>query len=196
LTRHIGDGKFYTMRNLVIAAILVFISIPAFAVDVAPRISDREIIEGLADIRGDIKELKSEIKRLDEGQKGLRSEMNSRFDMLTWMLGLFITIAMAMGKPVVGFDVGGLKELITHGKDGVLFRAGDGSELFSLLVELTSGRRDTAGISKSAIETVWKKHNWKSAVKRYLPVYEKILSKGANKLIDVRYSRHITSSGL
>ena len=94
MTRHIGDGKFYTMRNLVIAAILVFISIPAFAVDVAPRISDREIIEGLADIRGDIKELKSEIKRLDEGQKGLRSEMNSRFDMLTWMIGLFVTISM------------------------------------------------------------------------------------------------------
>lgn len=84
------------MRNLVIAAILVFISIPAFAVDVAPRISDREIIEGLADIRGDIKELKSEIKRLDEGQKGLRSEMNSRFDMLTWMIGLFITITMVI----------------------------------------------------------------------------------------------------
>ena len=95
------------MRNLVIAAILVFISIPAFAVDVAPRISDREIIEGLAEVRNDI-------KRLDEGQKNLekrvddlrsemnarfndlRSEMNSRFDMLTWMLGLFITIAMAM----------------------------------------------------------------------------------------------------
>lgn len=89
------------MRNLVIAAILVFISVPAFAVDAAPRISDREIIEGLADIRGDIKELKSEIKRLDEGQKGLRSEMNSRFesldkrfDMLMWMIGLFVTIAM------------------------------------------------------------------------------------------------------
>ncbi|MBI4745518.1 MAG: hypothetical protein HY786_02990 [Deltaproteobacteria bacterium] len=91
------------MRNLVIAAILVFISIPAFAVDAAPRISDREIIEGLADIRGDIKELKAEIKRLDEGQKGLRSEMNSRFesldkrfDMLMWMIGLFVTISMVI----------------------------------------------------------------------------------------------------
>lgn len=93
------------MGNLLIAAILVFISAPAFAVDVAPRISDREIIEGLADIRGDIKELKAEIKRLDEGQKDLRSEMNSRFndlrsemnsrfDMLMWMIGLFVTISM------------------------------------------------------------------------------------------------------
>lgn len=102
------------MRNLVIAAIFVFISMPAFAVEVAPRISDREIIEGLADIRGDIKELnseikrveaelKSDIKRLDDGQRSIRSEMNSRFesldkrfDMLMWMIGLFVTISMVI----------------------------------------------------------------------------------------------------
>ena len=59
----------------------------AFAVDAAPRISDREIIEGLADIRGDIKELKAEIKRLDEGQKAIdrrlddmNNSVNKRFD--------------------------------------------------------------------------------------------------------------------
>ena len=106
------------MRNLVIATIFVFISsMPAIAVDIAPRISDKEIIEGLADIRGDIKrveakleglevKLVSEVKRLDEGQKNLekrmddfRSDMNSRFNMLTWMIGLFITISMV----VLGF---------------------------------------------------------------------------------------------
>ena len=66
-------------------------SYPAvFAVETAPRISDREIIEGLSTIRGDINELRAtirgdvnelrvEIKRLDE-----------RFDVLQWMLGLFI----------------------------------------------------------------------------------------------------------
>jgi len=46
---------------------------PLFAVEVAPRISDREIIEGLAEARGDIKELRGEIN-------GLRAEMNARFD--------------------------------------------------------------------------------------------------------------------
>jgi chromosome segregation ATPase len=79
---------------------------PAFAVEVAPRISDREIIEGLADIRGDIKkleaevkgdikelraeikrleaevkgdikELRAEIKRLEAGQNALKSEMKA-----------------------------------------------------------------------------------------------------------------------
>lgn len=95
------------MRNIVIAAILIFTSIPALAVDVAPRISDREIIEGLAEVRGDIRGLKADIKKLEDKidivDRGLnrriddlRSEMNSRFDMLTWMIGLFITITMVI----------------------------------------------------------------------------------------------------
>ena len=49
----------------------------AFAVETAPRISDREIIEGLSNIRGDVKELRAEIKRLDEGQKATASELRT-----------------------------------------------------------------------------------------------------------------------
>ncbi len=73
---------------------------PLFAIETAPRISDREMVERLT--------------RLEEGQKSLRSEMNSRFndfrsemnsrfeaidkrfDILQWMLGLFITIALVI----------------------------------------------------------------------------------------------------
>ena len=40
----------------------VILQRPAIAVEVAPRISDREIVEGLTEIRGDI-------KRLEDGQK-------------------------------------------------------------------------------------------------------------------------------
>jgi chromosome segregation ATPase len=107
--------------------ILLFFSIailsyaPAFAVEVAPRISDKEIIAGLSDIRGDIKGMKaeingirleingirSEIKNLEEKQdikidglrfemNGLRSEMNARFDDIRWMFSIFITIALVM----------------------------------------------------------------------------------------------------
>ena len=108
-------------------------SYPAvFAVETAPRISDREIIEGLSTIRGDVKELRAtisgsvnelrteikrldegqkasanelrtEIKRLDEGQKSLEkrfddmnNSVNRRFDVLQWMLGLFITVAISL----------------------------------------------------------------------------------------------------
>ena len=74
---------------LIITVLITVLIIPSFllAIERAPRISDREIVERLT--------------RLEEGQKNLekrfddlRSEMNSRFNTLQWMLGLFITIAL------------------------------------------------------------------------------------------------------
>ncbi|MEK6621715.1 MAG: hypothetical protein AABZ13_04470, partial [Planctomycetota bacterium] len=56
-----------------------------------------------ATISGTANELRTEIKRLDEGQKTLEKRfddmnhsVNRRFDILQWMLGLFITIAISL----------------------------------------------------------------------------------------------------
>ena len=83
---------------IIISFLIIVLMIPSLllAVERAPRISDREIVERLT--------------RLEEGQKhidkridDLRSEMNSRFqaidkrfDIIQWMLGLFITIALVI----------------------------------------------------------------------------------------------------
>ncbi len=56
-----------------IVSILMLWNTPAFAVEVAPRISDREIVESLTEVRGDIKGLG---ERLDAVDKGL----NKRID--------------------------------------------------------------------------------------------------------------------
>ena len=92
-------------RTIVMTFMIAVLIIPSplFAIETAPRISDREIIEGLADIRGDIKEIRANILRVQEGQKNLekrfddlRSEMNSRFDTIQWMFGLFIMITLVI----------------------------------------------------------------------------------------------------
>ncbi|MBI4687016.1 MAG: glycosyltransferase, exosortase A system-associated, partial [Nitrospirae bacterium] len=83
--------------------------------------------------------------------------------------------AMAMGKIVAGSDVGGIKELVTNGKDGFLFKAGDTEDLSRLLIELAVNRENLKAVSSAAIQTVRMKHNWESAVKRYLPVYGKLV---------------------
>ena len=91
------------MRKIIIITLLIIgILAPSlvFAVETAPRISDREIVERLT--------------KLEEGQKSLRSEMNSRFndlrsemnsrfeaidkrfDILQWMFGLFITVNLVI----------------------------------------------------------------------------------------------------
>ena len=78
-----------------------------FAIETAPRISDREMVERLTrleegqktiemrfdDVNRRIDDLRSEMNgRFND----LRSEMNSRFNTLQWMLGFFITIALVI----------------------------------------------------------------------------------------------------
>jgi len=82
-------------RSLSLLVILLsFAFQPAsFAAEVAPRITDREIVERLTRLE----------TRLEEGQKALhkriddlRSEINGRFDTLQWILGFFITISLVI----------------------------------------------------------------------------------------------------
>ncbi|MBI3754826.1 MAG: hypothetical protein HY265_01510 [Deltaproteobacteria bacterium] len=87
--------------------ILLFLSIAllsytaAFAVETAPRISDREIIEKLAKLEEGQKSLDKRFddvnRHFDDVNKrfdDMNNSVNKRFDTLQWMLGLFITIAL------------------------------------------------------------------------------------------------------
>jgi glycosyltransferase involved in cell wall biosynthesis len=49
--------------------------------------------------------------------------------------GLSVLEAMAMGKPVVAFAVGGIRELVQHGKTGLLARSLTASELAARMQE-------------------------------------------------------------
>jgi uncharacterized protein (UPF0335 family) len=91
---------------------ILLLSSVAFAVEKAPRITDREIVERLTRLEEGQKALSKRIddlhaemnsefeavnKRIDDTNKridDLRAEMNSRFDTLQWMLGLFIAVAL------------------------------------------------------------------------------------------------------
>lgn len=72
----------------------------AFAVDAASHITDREIVERLTRLEEGQKKSGEDLRAMDKGLNkridDLRSEMNSRFDTLQWMLGLFITIALVI----------------------------------------------------------------------------------------------------
>jgi uncharacterized membrane protein len=82
-------------RIIIISVLVTVLTIPSLllAVERAPRISDREIVERLTKLEEGQKHLRSEMNsRFDD----LRSEMNGRFNILQWMLGLFITIALVI----------------------------------------------------------------------------------------------------
>ena len=91
------------MRNVIIITwLIVGILTPSLliAVETAPRISDREIVERLARLEEGQKSLERRIDSLDKGLNNriddLRSEMNSHFDTMQWMFGLFITITLVI----------------------------------------------------------------------------------------------------
>ncbi len=65
---------------LITTVLWCLIAIPAVAVERAPRITDREIIESLSNIRGDIKRLEGKVHHLEDGQKAILKEMDRRFE--------------------------------------------------------------------------------------------------------------------
>ncbi len=111
-----GDTLLIMKKAIPVLALLtaIFVASSALAVETAPRISDREMVERLTRLEEGQKNIEKRIdaldtslnKRIDDTNKridDLRSEMNgrfeavdSRFDTLQWMLGLFIAIALVI----------------------------------------------------------------------------------------------------
>ena len=79
--------------------------------------------------------------------------------------------AMAMAKPVLASDVGGLSELIQHGSTGVLFRADDGASLVEQAAHLASSRQLRASLGQAARAHVERERSWPRVVARYLDIY-------------------------
>lgn len=63
---------------------------------------------------------------------------------------LVVYSAQAAGRPVIGSDVAGISELITHGDNGWLFPAGDYQCLAAILAELANHREQIARLSGNA----------------------------------------------
>ena len=92
---------------VLIVAVMLLAPMVASAVEKAPRITDKEIVERLTRLEEGQRAINKRIddvnKRIDGLERGLnkriddlRAEMNDRFNTLQWMLGLFITISLVI----------------------------------------------------------------------------------------------------
>jgi len=82
--------------------------------------------------------------------------------------------AMAMEKAVIGSDVGGIKELICAGKNGLLFKAGDATDLADKCLRLIHDARLRIALGKSGREYVIENRNWEKLILRHLDIYQKL----------------------
>jgi len=79
--------------------------------------------------------------------------------------------AMAMGKPVLASDVGGLKELVSHETTGLLFPAESSDAFVDAAARLANDPGLVASLGQRARTSVVEERTWPRIVSRYLPAY-------------------------
>ena len=91
------------MKKLITIVLLILLVIVPFAVSAverAPRINDREIVEKLSRLEEGQRNIERRVDTLDKSvnrrMDDLRAEMNGRFNILEWMLGIFITVSLVI----------------------------------------------------------------------------------------------------
>lgn len=83
--------------------------------------------------------------------------------------------AMSFGVPVIASDVGGMSEMIEHGKSGYLTEVGDIDSMTKLGQEILSDKTLHGEVSQNAIKTVQKNFNAKKIVGQYEDYYYEVL---------------------
>ncbi len=92
---------------------------------------------------------------------------------------IVILEAMAMGRPVIGSDLGGIPELIVHGKDGFLVKPGDVGELASALSKICATPETAITMGKAGREKVEEKYSEVTFYTRLINIYQNVLSQKA-----------------
>ena len=91
--------------------------------------------------------------------------------------GIVLLEAQAAAKPVVAFDVGGVKEAVADGKSGFLIERGEGDSvrLGNAILDLLSDQTMRERMGKAGREFVTKNFTWDISSQKMLHVYEEAL---------------------
>ena len=83
--------------------------------------------------------------------------------------------AMAQGKLFVASDVGGHRELIRNGENGVLFRSDQSEALADAILGLLAHPERWPALKAAGRKYVVEVRNWRNSVANYVPAYERLV---------------------
>lgn len=89
--------------------------------------------------------------------------------------GLVLLEAMACGVPCIGTNVGGVPEVIEHGKTGYLVDVGDNDQAAKYAIELVTNNSLYHEFSKRAIESTKNKFCSDKIINEYVDIYKSLL---------------------
>ena len=90
--------------------------------------------------------------------------------------GVFVE-AMAMGKPVIGTDVGGVGEVIVHGVNGYLVKPGDSSALCETILTMLRDRERARGMGIEGRKIVQQRFTVERMCEQMYALYAALLEK-------------------
>ena len=88
---------------------------------------------------------------------------------------LSIMGAMAAGLPIVVSDVGGIAEVVEHGRSGMLVPENDETGFANTVIKLLEDRDFAASLGKAAKQAVANEHSIQSAIRKVEQVYCEIM---------------------
>jgi glycosyltransferase involved in cell wall biosynthesis len=89
--------------------------------------------------------------------------------------GITILEAMASGKPVIASKVGGIPEIISDGKNGILIEPNDPEALSKAIVMVYQDNALMKRLSANALETA-ARYSWKNIAEKYLCLYKYLMN--------------------
>ncbi|MFC2069606.1 glycosyltransferase [Chloroflexota bacterium] len=91
--------------------------------------------------------------------------------------GMTALEAMACGTPVVASKLGGIREVISSGEDGILIDPTNAEEFADAMINLLKDRDLVADMGKKAYKSVYKHYSWDAIARRHIEFYEKYTGK-------------------
>lgn len=89
--------------------------------------------------------------------------------------GLVLLEAMACGVPCIGTDVGGIPEVIRHGKNGFITQLGDVEQMGAFAMDLLTDEKLWQRFSESSIHYAAENFHSDQIVAQYEAIYEEVL---------------------
>ncbi|MFB3885575.1 MAG: glycosyltransferase family 4 protein [Thermodesulfobacteriota bacterium] len=83
--------------------------------------------------------------------------------------------AMACGLPIITTNVGGMPEVISHGKEGLLSRPQDSRDLEACIIELLKDPGRSKEMGQRGRNKVKEEFSWEKNAREHLRVYEEVL---------------------